>query len=276
MTSTTRGNDIRAVDYSGPRHSPIEDFSVGIPPVLRMYPATSVYSNKVVRRLTRDPFIADVDTTYAKLQREFVGDHPIGYPLFLEARADYQGDANTDNNDSCALNHSVFFVINLETGEMIRANLTQYEEGNPVFRDRIEFVADSINRNILGRRANEGRAGFSIGELYRLTPRYYMEGGASLEQARYLAARYEDSVVLGGRRYGEAPANLGGPSFRYVNRAQDGSPNPPTFVDIYAGERYNALPVLDRRSYLGPFAYRTLEHGQQPYSRGEHLPLHRH
>ena len=239
-----KGNDIRAVDYSGPRHSPIEDFSVGIPPVLRMYPAGSVYSNKVVRRLTRDPFIADVDTTYAKLQREFVGDHPIGYPLFLEARADYQGDANTDNNDSCALNHSVFFVINLETGEMIRANLTQYEEGNPVFRDRIEFVADSVNRNILGRRANEGRAGFSIGELYRLTPRYYMEGGASLEQARYLAARYEDSVVLGGRRYGEAPANLGGPSFRYVNRAQDGSPNPPTFVDIYAGERYNALPVL--------------------------------
>ena len=240
-----KGNDIRAVDYSGPRLAPIEDFSVGIPPVLRMYPAGSVYENKVVRRLTRDPFIADVDTVYARLQREFVGNHPIGYPLFLEAVADYQGDANTHNNDSCALNHTVFFVINLETGEMIRSNLKQFEEGNPVFRDRVEFVADSINRNVLGRRSNEGRAGFSIGELYRLTPAYYIEQGYSLEEARYRAARYEDSVVLEGRRYGETPANLGGPNFRYINRAADGTPNPPTFVNVYAGERYSALPVLN-------------------------------
>lgn len=235
-----KGLDIRAVDYSNPRLSPIEDFSVGIPPVLRQYPAGSVYEGRVVRRLTRDPFIADVDTTYAKLQREFVGDHPIGYPLFLEARADYLGDANTDNNDSCALNHTVFFVINVETGEFIRANLKQAVEGSANFRRRIEFVADSVNRDVLGRRAFESRAAFSIGELYRLSPGYYLEQGFTLEEARFMAARYEDSVALDGRRYGGAPAIMGGPGFGYINRV----PNPPTFVDFYAGERYNALPVL--------------------------------
>ncbi|MEZ4784331.1 MAG: FlgD immunoglobulin-like domain containing protein [Candidatus Kapaibacterium sp.] len=233
-----KGLDIRAVDYSGPRMAPIEDFSVGIPPVLRQYPAGSVYEGKVVRRLTRDPFKAEVDTTYAKLMREFVGDHPIGYPLFLESRADYLGDLNTDNNDSCSLNHTVMLVINAETGEFIRSNLKQYQEGDPRFWSRVEFVPDSINRDVLGRRATEQRAAFSIGELYRLTPAYYLEQGATLEEARFLAARYEDSIALDGRRYGGAPNILGGPTFSYVNR-----PTAPTFVDVYAGERYHALPV---------------------------------
>ena len=233
-----KGLDIRAVDYSGPRMAPAEDFSVGIPPVLRQYPAGSVYEGKVVRRLTRDPFKAETDTTYAKLMSEFFGNHPIGYPLFLEARAGYLGDLNTDNNDSCSLNHTVMLVINAETGEFIRSNLKQYQEGDPRFWSRVEFVPDSINRDVLGRRATERRAAFSIGELYRLTPAYYIEQGASLEQARFFAARYEDSVALDGRRYGGAPNILGGPTFNYVNR-----PNSPTFVDIYAGERYHALPV---------------------------------
>lgn len=237
-----KGTDIRAVDYSGPRMAPIEDFAVGIPPVLRTYPAGSVYEGKVVRRLTRDPWIADNDTVYAELQREFVGDHPIGYPLFLEARADYLGDANSDNNDPYALNHTVFLVINVETGEFIRSTLKQHEEGNSIYRSRVEFVADSINRNILARRDIEGRAGFSIGELYRLTPTYYIEQGYTLEEARYLAARYEDSVALNGRRHGGSitpTLELGGSGFGYINRL-----NPPSFVDVYSGERYRALPVL--------------------------------
>lgn len=237
-----KGADIRAVDYSGPRMAPIEDFAVGIPPVLRTYGAGSQYEGKVVRRLTRDPFIADVDATYAQLQREFIGDHPIGYPLFLEARANYVGDPNTDNNDPYSLNHSVFFVINVETGEFIRTTLEQYQEGNEVLRSRVEFVADSINRNPFARRDIERRAAFAIGELYRLTPAYYMEQGATLEEARFMAARYEDSVAVNGRRYGGSitpTLELGGAGFGYVNRV-----NPPSFVDVYAGERYRALPVL--------------------------------
>ena len=238
-----KGLDIRAVDYSGPRMAPIEDFAVGIPPVLRQYAAGSVYEGKVVRRLTRDPFKAEVDTTYAKLMREFVGDHPIGYPLFLESQADYRGDANTDNNDPYSLNHTVMLVINAETGEFIRSNLKQYQEGDARFWSRVEFVPDSINRNVLGRRATERRAAFSIGELYRLTPSYYLEQGFTLEEARFMAARYEDSVALDGRRYGELPANLGGPTFGYVNRPSLPTPPNPPFVNVYAGERYHALPV---------------------------------
>lgn len=238
-----KGVDINSADYSIPRMAPIEDFSVGIPDRLRTFGTlggpNSPYMDKVVRRLTRDPWIADVDAINNSLQREWVGDHPIGYPLFLEALANYLGDPNTDNNDQYALNQTVFFVINAETGEFVRANLKQIREGSDLFRSRIEFVPDSINRDILMRRALEGRAGFSIGELHRLAPRWYVEQGYSLEHARLAAAKYEDSVAVAGRRYGGLVSELGGVNFRYINRV-----NPVTFADVYGGERYHALPVL--------------------------------
>lgn len=246
-----KGLDIKTVDYSNPRLSPIEDFSVGIPPRLRTY-ATGVYSGKVVRRLTRDPFVAEIDTNYAKLQREYVGNHPIGYPLFLESNANYTFTRDSANDDQYALNHTVFFVINVETGEVIRSNSKQAREGSSIFRSRVEFVADSINRDPLARRTREGRSDFSIGQLYRLTPRYYIQTYAgpnlnthtdTLAYARLQAARYEDSVALSGRRHGGivspvANLELGGLGFRYSNRT-----NPVTFADIYSGERYHALPV---------------------------------
>lgn len=242
-----KGRDIKSADYSSPRMAPIEDFSVGIPKRLSTF-ATGVHAGKVVRRMTRDPFVADVNSTVSQLQREFVGNHPIGYPLFLESNANYAGMADTANNDANALNYTTFFVINVETGEMIRTNLKQVAEGRTVFRSRVEFVADSINRDPLERRSREGRASFSVGELYRLSPRYYLEtpgalpalGTAldSLKTARFYAARYEDSISIPGRRYGDQVSNLGGPGFSFTNR-----PTSPTFVDIYAGERYHALPV---------------------------------
>ncbi|HVK39880.1 MAG TPA: FlgD immunoglobulin-like domain containing protein [Candidatus Kapabacteria bacterium] len=246
-----KGRDIKAVDYSKPRMAPIEDFAVGIPPRLNRF-GTGVYANQVVRRLTRDPFIADVDSIYRTLQREFVGGHPIGYPLFLESRANYTGDINRNNDDRWALNYTVFFVINVETGEMIRANLKQFQEGGNVFRGRTEFVADSINRDPVARRTFEGRAAFSIGEIYRLSPRFYLDTPGEIpgsitdpeeriEYARMRAAEYEDSVALEGRRYGGrmSPLEVGGAGFRYINRV-----NPVSFADYYAGERYRALPVL--------------------------------
>jgi predicted outer membrane repeat protein len=245
-----KGVDIKTADYSSPRLAPIEDFSVGLPQRLRTN-ASGVYQGKVVRRLTRDPFVAAVDTNYAKLQREFVGNHPIGYPLFLETAANYLGDPNTDNNDPYALNQTVFFVMNVETGEFIRTTMKQISEGSPIFRSRVEFVADSINRDPLQRRTREGRADFSINELYRLTPRYYLQqAGAmptrptrldSMKTAEFLAARYEDSVALSGRRYGgfiTPNLEVGGNGFSYTNR-----PNGVAFADFYAGERYHALPV---------------------------------
>jgi predicted outer membrane repeat protein len=253
-----KGLDIKAADYSNPRLAPIEDFAVGIPKRLRTY-ANGVYAGKVVRRLTRDPFVADADTTaaglpgpYAQLQREFVGNHPIGYPLFLESRANYLGNPDTSNNDAYALNQTVFFVINVETGEFIRTTLRQIAEGSDVYRSRVEFVPDSVTRDPLARRTREGRAGFSVGELYRLAPRYYFEQDPTLQfnipasptrldsvkYARRRAAEYEDSVAVSGRRYGGFVNQLGGNGFAYTNRV-----NPITFADVYAGERYHALPV---------------------------------
>lgn len=246
-----KGRDIKSVDYSNPRLSPIEDFSVGIPKRLQRF-ATGVYANKVVRRLTRDPFIADIDPQYAQLQREFVGNHPIGYPLFLDARANYIGAMDTVNDNRYSLDYTVFYVINIETGEMVRSNSRQLAEGGNVFRSRVEFVADSINRDPLQRRTYEGRAAFSIGEVARLAPQYYMETPGllpalanrrdSLRAARLAAAAYEDSISIGGRRYGgriTPVLELGGNGFSYENRN-----NTPTFADVYAGERYRALPVL--------------------------------
>jgi len=247
-----KGLDIKTVDYSNPRMAPIEDFAVGIPKRLRTY-ASGVYSGKVVRRLTRDPFVAEIDSNYARLQREFVGNHPIGYPLFLESNANYLGNRDSANDDAYALNYTTFLVINVETGEFIRTNLKQAREGTAIFRSRVEFVPDSINRSPLDRRAREGRAAFSIGELYRLTPRYYLETTGeipslptaldSLQYARRRAAEFEDSVTISGRRHGGfvTPTNLelGGNGFRYTNR-----PNGVTFSDVYSGERYRALPVL--------------------------------
>ncbi len=242
-----KGRDIKSADYSFPRMAPIEDFSVGIPKRLSTF-GTGVNAGKVVRRLTRDPLVAAVDPVVGSLQREFVGNHPIGYPLFLESRANYAGMADTSNNDQYSLNYTVFFVINVETGEMIRTDMKQVTEGSNLFLSRVEFVADSINRDPAERRGREGRAAFSIGELYRLSPRFYMETPGqlpslmtrldSLKAARFLAARYEDSIAVAGRRYGGAVNILGGPGFTYINR-----PNSPTFADIYAGERYHALPV---------------------------------
>lgn len=253
-----KGVDIKAVDYANRRMAPIEDFSVGIPKRLRVY-ASGIYQGKVVRRLTRDPFVAEIDTNIAKLQREYLGNHPIGYPLFLEANANYIGNIDTVNDDRYALNQTVFFVINVETGEVIRSVMKQVREGNAagyeLYRSRAEFVADSVNRNPIERRSREERAEFSIGQLYQLTPRYYLEQpGAlaefpslpthldSIKAARFMAARYEDSVMISGRRYGgsvtAANLELGGNGFTYVNR-----PNGVNFADIYAGERYRALPV---------------------------------
>lgn len=242
-----KGRDIKSVDYSSPRMAPIEDFSVGIPRRLSTY-ATGVHAGKVVRRLTRDPFVAAVDPAVGTLQREFVGNHPIGYPLFLESNANYAGMADTSNNDAYALNYTTFLVINVETGEFIRTNLKQVTEGSTLYRSRVEFVADSINRDPLERRSREGRAAFSIGELYRLSPRFYLETPGqlpslatrldSVKTARFYAARFEDSVAVAGRRYGALVSELGGNGFRFTNR-----PTSPTFADIYAGERYHALPV---------------------------------
>lgn len=234
-----KGTDIKTADYSRRRMSPIEDFAVGIPPNLKMYtdPLRPSF-NKYVKRTTRNPFDAEMDPFIARVQTEFVGNHPIGYPLFLEARADYSSTAEISNNDPRAINETVFFVINQRTGDYIRMNLSQKGLTDTIFRARAELVPDSTNGgdpNI--RRAFENLATYGSGAtlLSRLA-----DNGIAEDSSALAGRRWEGSTVLG---------ELGGPNFRLGNR-----PALPTSNNVfndggketyYGGERYRALPVRE-------------------------------
>ena len=234
-----KGTDIKTADYSNRRMSPIEDFAIGIPPTLRLYadPLMPSY-NKYVKRMTRNPNDADKFADIAAVQTEFVGDHPIGYPLFLEARADYNGTAEIANNDARAINETVFFVINERTGDYIRINMAQRTNTDTIFRGRVDFVPDSTNGgdpNI--RRAYEGLATYGT--------------GATLLSKIVRNAIAEDSAAMAGRRWEASTTlgELGGTNFRLGNR-----PTLPVSNSLgsaggketyYGGERYRALPVSD-------------------------------
>ncbi len=227
-----KGTDIKTADYGKRRMAPIEDFAVGVPPTLKLYadPLMPSY-NKYVKRLTRDPYDAEKYDFIRAVQTEFVGDHPIGYPLFLEARADYDQTAEISNNDPRAFNESVFFVINERTGDYIRANLRQRTATDTVFRARIELVPDSSNGSDPNyRRAHEGLATYGSGAtLLNILHRNPIAEDSSALQGR----RWDGSTVLG---------ELGGSNFRLGNR-----PSLPTSnagkETYYGGERFRALPV---------------------------------
>lgn len=233
-----KGVDIKTADYSKRRMSPIEDFAVGIPTKLQRFsdPQRPSY-NKFVKRYTRDPFVAEADPNVAALQTEFVGDHPIGYPLFLEAKADYSSmDPVFSNLDSRSINETVFFVINTTTGDYIRVNLKQVDPSSEVFRARVEIVPDStFGGQVLGgyaaRRNAEGLANFG-GDL------------TSILAAIKRNAFNEDAGALQGRKYmASAQANqLGGAGFRLSNRPSLPASNQ-GLETYFAGERYLAIPA---------------------------------
>lgn len=245
-----KGTDIKTADYSRRRMSPIEDFAVGIPKNIRRFTNTAGAPsfNRYVRRMGRDPFVAEVDANINALQTEFRGDQPIGYPLFLEARANYTGTAEVTNQDhpnAPTINETVFFVINETTGDFVRANLRQVNTSSEIFRGRIEMLPDSSNRagNTTGRRSAEGLANFGSGRelLAQLARNGFNEDAAALEGRRY----EEGSNVLG------TPNDFG---VQFSNRPRlpisndDNSqinPNEVNRVNFWAGERYRALPVAN-------------------------------
>jgi predicted outer membrane repeat protein len=229
-----KGTDIKTADYSRRRMSPIEDFAVGVPPVLRSYINPEQPSNgKYVKRMTRDPFHAEQFDYIARVQTEFVGDHPIGYPLFLEARADYSQTAEVSNNDPRSINESVFFVINERTGDYIRVNFAQKGLTDTIYRARVELVPDSTNGsdpNI--RRSIENLSSYGTGAtlLSRLA-----RDGAAEDSSALVGRRWEGSTLLG---------ELGGVGFRLGNRP--GLPISNNGKETYyGGERFRALPVVD-------------------------------
>ncbi len=233
-----KGTDIKTADYTQRRMSPIEDFAVGIAPVVDRYDATGeVYDGKYVRRLTRDPYMED-DAIVSKLITDFKEDsHPIGYPMFLETMVDYDGMIERSNHDTSITNETVFFVINETTTDYIRINMNQVAEdgaNKEVFRGRVEFVPDSTNRTnkFLYRRNEEGLMNLGSGQplLEKLARNPYNEDGAALQGRKY-------SVLEGTNDY-----NLGNFAKIYSNR-----PDMPVSNDgnqtYFAGERYKALPV---------------------------------
>jgi len=262
-----KGTDIKTADYSVRRRSPIEDFAVGIPPKLRSYPLSATQSSgKVVRRMLRDPFATDsanyenggVNLLWKelrKLQGEFAIDHrtgefthPIGYPLFLESRAQYNGeDINTNNDDPLVLNESVFFVINDSTGDYVRVNMKQMTDVQTTdndgaypreyLRGRVDFVADSAERTGTTSRVRRFYEGLvNYGGTNSLLP-FIADNPVS-----------EDSAALGSRRWemqldDDRTHNYGGDRVTYVNRASLPASIPNGAVTYYAGENYNSLPV---------------------------------
>lgn len=252
-----KGTDIKTADYSKRRMSPIEDFAVGIPPVLRRFNDPAMPSNgKYVKRWVRNPFDVEAknddgtlkNEQLAALQTEFKADkngvyyQPVGYPIYLEAQANYDGLTNRSNNDPMLLNNSVFFVINTKTGDYIRVNLEQVSEDAPsreTFRGTVELVPDSTNRtDPTWRRTQEGLANLGAGPelLFNL----------------YRDAYKEDQGTLAGRRYSADFKALARVPALFSNRPWDnGFATMPasnqvggtSYTTYFAGERYNALPV---------------------------------
>jgi hypothetical protein len=246
-----KGTDIKTADYSKRRMSPIEDFAVGIPPKLRTFDTPSLPSfGKVVKRWTRNPVSAEMtddqgNLKYAGLaavQTEFKADvngvyyHPIGYPLYLEAKANYEDLIRRSNHDPRILNESVFFVINLKTGDYIRANMKQVGEDAPyreTFRSTIEMIPDSSFRtDPTWRRTSEGLANLG--------------SGPELLDNLLQNARNEDLGTLLGRRYTADDNALGRVPNLFSNRPSMPASNLIGGISnttFFAGERYQALPV---------------------------------
>lgn len=247
-----KGTDIKSADYSKRRLVPIEDFAVGIPPIVKRYTAANLPSTgKYVKRWTRDPYYVEMKDNNNKpaypnlavLQTEFYPDttgkyyHPIAYPLYLEAAIDYAGDDNTVNNDYHFLNQTVYFVINETTGDYIRVPLTQVSEvapSNEVFRATVELVPDLSrrNQNPLIRRTAEGLANYGTGPflLENLYRNAYKEDGGALQGRKYIADYDEFATVP--NLFSNRP---GMPTSNFLN----GQSN----TTYFAGEKYTSLPV---------------------------------
>ncbi|MFC2131144.1 YCF48-related protein [Bacteroidota bacterium] len=257
-----KGTDIKVADYTKRRMSPIEDFAVGIPPMIdRFMPEDTTLPSytKYVKRYSRDPFFADsVDEGFNwvypelhELQGEFMHAEdgslyqPIGYPLFLETIAKYEsGLADRYNLDPRTLNETVFFVINETTGDFIRVNLKQMNTTSPFFRARVELVPDSSDRNPNPyiRRTFEG-----LLNLGTDAP----GGDPKLLKALRHNPYNEDRATLVGRKYENDNTYFGG---TMSNRIEDLFINRPhwpetnkaygtEYATFFAGERYRSLPV---------------------------------
>ncbi len=227
-----KGLDIKTVDYNNRRLAIAEAFSLGLPTDVGL----ASKGRKGLHRWTRDIFSTD-PVYLSKImayQTEFVGPHPIGYPLFLQADI----DSSDFNRDRYARNYSTVFVFDETTQEYVRVNLkeeTQDSRGGGKdtatmpYKGRLDFVPDS---SIAERHPQSRARVFWSPSLIRPSNNTY------LEIAR--AAQLEDSAALDGRAYNLSPGDLTpGPDSVCI----EGSKISSTSTTWYAGERYHTLPV---------------------------------
>ncbi len=224
-----KGLDIKTIDYSNRRLAIAEAFSLGLPTDI----GRTVNNHTGLHRWTRNIF--DKDPIYLNkivkgYQTQFVGPHPIGYPLFLTADVD-----TTDfNRDPYARNFTTVFVLNETTQEYVRVNLKE-EFANRAdsvsipYRGRLDFVPDS---------AVSLRKPFERAKIFWSPTLIRPSNSTYLEIAR--ASKLEDSAALDGRAYNLDPAQLQahGTSDSIATLGITGNP-----TLWYAGERYHTLPV---------------------------------
>ena len=219
-----RGNNMKVADYSERRYAPSEAFSLGLPANLTK-----------MHRFTRNIF--DTNATYVNkidlMQTDFVGPHPLGYPLFLQADV----PINDSNRDDYGKNYTTFIVLNQTTNEFVRVNLQEIQAAEAsgatqqTYQGRLDFVPDS---SVAERHPNLRTNTLYTLALLRPSTMTYSE----VQRASLL----EDSAALHGREYSLSPTDLATGGSDAV--AMDCESGGPTAAETwYAGEKYHTLPV---------------------------------
>lgn len=257
-----RGTDMKVADYSARRLAPAEAMSLGLP-------------NDVttIHRFTRNIF--STDPVYLDkimlMQADFVGPHPIGYPLFLQADV----SAADSNRDDCARNYTVLMVFNQTTSEFVRVNAKEIvaDEGagntQQIYRGRLDFVPDS---SIASRHPVQRQR--ALYTLSLLRPDFTLSGAALFDEIQR-ASKLEDSAALAGRAYNLSAAQMNGVTAGDSICTQ-GITGQTTW---FAGERYHTLPVrpgdqilVISRTHLWKYgAAYAINHGLQ-FTIGDVLP----
>jgi predicted outer membrane repeat protein len=220
-----KGTDMRVADYGNRRLAPAEAFSLGLP-------------NDVatIHRFTRNIF--DTNSVYVQkidlYQTDFVGPHPIGYPLFLQANVSLADS----NRDDYAKNYTVLMVFDQTTNEFVRVNAKETvvnENGatlpQQLYQGRLDFVPDSS--------VTERHASSRQRTLYTLS---LLRPQTMTFDEVQRASKLEDSAALDGREYTLLPSDLmsSAPGDTICTENNGGFTSKTTW---YAGERYHTLPV---------------------------------
>ncbi len=225
------GNSMKVADYSIERLAPSEAFSLGLPAnITKMHRYTRNFYD------TNANYVNKIDL----LQTDFVGPHPLGYPLFLQADV----PINDSNRDDYARNYTTFIVLDQTTNEFVRVNLKEITaaEGSSAtqqtYQGRLDFVPDSSVKGSAAVGAASARhPNLRTNTLYTLS---LLRPQTLTYAEAQRASLLEDSAALRGREYQLSAGDLNAPGDSVSPGC--GIANDQT-TKWYAGEKYHTLPV---------------------------------